>query len=263
MQMSAAEVLLRRDRLIVWAGLLFIIAISWAYTIYLAISMQNMDMGMGMEMAMPNQQTWGAAEFVAMFVMWTVMMVAMMTPSASPMVLTYARIMRNSHPDESPVASTWMFLLGYLLVWTAFSALAVVAQWGLHSAALLSPMMITTSAVLGGVLLIAAGIFQFTPLKHTCLHHCRSPIGYLMTEWQDGRRGALAMGLKHGNYCVGCCWLLMALLFVAGVMNLLWVAFIAAYILIEKVVPGGHWVGRAFGVVAIVWGLWILSTVVV
>jgi predicted metal-binding membrane protein len=144
-----------------------------------------------------------------------------------------------------------------LVLWTLFSALAAVAQWGLHSAALLSPMMVGTSPILGGVLLLAAGIFQWTPLKHVCLRHCRTPLGFIMTEWQEGRWGAFRMGLKHGSYCVGCCWFLMALLFVAGVMNLAWVAVIAAFVLLEKVVPAGPWVGRIAGVVLVGWGLWM------
>ena len=156
-----------------------------------------------------------------------------------------------SHPQrrerEDPVVPTAVFLLGYLLVWTGFSALATLAQWGLHSAALLSPMMVSTSSVMGGVLLLAAGIFQWTPLKNACLIHCRSPLAFLMSEWRDGKRGALLMGVKHGSYCVGCCWILMALLFVAGVMNLLWVASITAFVLIEKVVPRGELVGHVAG----------------
>lgn len=262
MQLTSQEALVRRDRSIILVGVLLIVAIAWAYTIYLAGDMQNMDMGMDMaDMAMPAMQAWGWTDFVAMFVMWSVMMVAMMTPSASPMVFAYSRIMRQRYPNESSVVATWIFLLGYLLVWTAFSAVATLAQWGLHTTALLSPMMVSSSVVFGGILLIAAGIFQFTPFKHACLHHCRTPVGFFMTEWRNGLSGALTMGGKHGNFCVGCCSLLMALLFVAGVMNLLWVAAIALYILIEKVVPGGHWIGRAFGILTIVWGLWLLGTV--
>ena len=145
------------------------------------------------------------------------------------------------------------------MVWIGFSALATLAQWGLHEAALLSPMMVSTSPILGGVLLLSAGIFQWTPWKYTCLKHCRSPLGFLMTDWRDGAWGAFWMGLRHGSYCTGCCWFLMALLFVAGVMNLLWVAAITAFVLVEKMVPRGDLVGRVAGGVLILAGIVLLS----
>jgi predicted metal-binding membrane protein len=249
-----SEAILKRDRTVVIAGLVTIIVLSWAYMFYLAWDMQQMDMAIGMEMAMPGMQAWRAVDFLLMFIMWSVMMVAMMTPSAAPMIMVYSRIARQRYQQQSPLLATGIFLSGYLIVWTVFSAAATLAQWGLHSLALLSPMMVSTSPILGGVLLIGAGIFQFTPLKHTCLSHCRSPVGFFMTEWRPGSKGALAMGLRHGTFCVGCCWLLMALLFVAGVMNLLWVATIAVIVLVEKVVPAGHWVSRAIGILVIIWG---------
>ena len=259
MSIGIAEAVLKRDRTVVIVGLASIIALAWAYMVYLAWTMSNMDMGM--EMAMPNMQVWGITDFLFMFIMWAVMMVAMMTPSAAPMVLMFSKFNRQHHEQQTPFLATGMFLLGYLIVWTGFSAVATVAQWGLHSIALLSPMMVSTSPILGGVLLIGAGIFQFTPLKYTCLAHCRTPLGFFMTEWRENTQGALLMGLRHGSFCVGCCWLLMALLFVAGVMNLLWVATIAAYVLIEKVVPAGHWVSRAIGLLVIVWGAWMIFNV--
>ncbi|TMP98954.1 MAG: DUF2182 domain-containing protein, partial [Verrucomicrobia bacterium] len=153
---------------------------------------------------------------------------------------------------------TGIFLLGYLAVWAVFSALAAVAQWILHSTALLSPMMVSTSPILGGALLVAAGVFQWTPLKNACLTHCRSPLSFLMTGWREGKLGAFVMGLKHGAYCAGCCWFLMALLFVAGVMNIWWVAIIAVFVLLEKVVPRGLFVGKVTGVFLAVWGVWMM-----
>jgi predicted metal-binding membrane protein len=221
--------------------------------------MNGMDMGAEMAMAMSRMTTWGALDLVLLFVMWSVMMVAMMVPSASPLMLLFAKLNRQRRDREDPVVPTAVFLLGYLLVWTGFSALATLAQWGLHSAALLSPMMVSTSSVMGGFLLLAAGIFQWTPLKNACLIHCRSPLAFLMSEWRDGKRGALLMGVKHGSYCVGCCWILMALLFVAGVMNLLWVASITAFVLIEKVVPRGELVGRVAGVVLSLAGILLVG----
>jgi predicted metal-binding membrane protein len=256
---------LRRDRPVVLAGLGSIVLLSWVYLGYLAWNMTTMmdmsDAGMGMEMAMPAIQPWGTIDYVLMFIMWSVMMFAMMTPSAAPMVLTYTRINRQQQAQLKPVPGTAVFYLGYLLVWTAFSAVATLAQGGLHAATLLSPMMETTSPVLGGIILIAAGVFQFTPLKYACLSHCRTPLGFFMAEWRDGKWGALVMGGRHGAFCVGCCWLIMALLFVAGVMNLFWIAVIAAYVLAEKLLPGGHKVSWGIGALMIGWGVWMITGV--
>jgi predicted metal-binding membrane protein len=191
--------------------------------------------------------------------MWAVMMVAMMTPSAAPMILTFAAVNRRRQAQQGRLVPTAVFVLGYLLVWSGFSIVATLAQWGLHTAALLSPMVVVTSPVVGGLLLIAAGIFQWTPLKSTCLTQCRSPLGFLMTDWREGTWGALVMGLRHGSYCVGCCWVLMALLFVAGVMNLLWVAAIAVLILVEKVLPRGELVSRVAGGAFMLAGLVLLG----
>jgi predicted metal-binding membrane protein len=259
MSVGAIEAVLKRDRTVVVTGLALITTLAWAYMFRVAWDMRAMDMGM--EMAVPGIQPWGTAESLLVFVMWAVMMVAMMTPSASPMILTYSRVSRQRQDVARPLVATAAFVLGYLIVWTGFSAVATLAQAALHSAALLSPMMVSTSPVLGGVLLVAAGVFQFTPLKHACLAHCRSPLGFFMTDWREGLRGALAMGLRHGTHCVGCCWLLMTLLFVAGVMNLLWIAAIAAVVLVEKVAPAGHWVSRAIGVLVIAWGVWLAAGV--
>lgn len=249
------EAMLKRDRTIVISGLAGITTLAWLYMLYLAWGMKSMDMKMAM--AMPHMQSWEIMDFVLMFVMWVVMMVAMMVPSAAPMILVFATINRRRRQQQGPFVPTGVFFLGYLVVWTWFSVLATLVQWGLHSAALLTPMMTATSPILGGALLLVAGIFQWTPLKHACLTNCRSPLGFLMTEWREGKQGALIMGLKHGSYCVGCCWVLMNLLFVAGVMNLLWVAIIAAFILMEKVAPAGHWVSRAAGLLLIGWGVWM------
>ncbi len=253
--LTPLETVLRRDRAVVVSGLCAVAALAWAYTVYLAQDMGKMDM------AMPNMQSWGPIDLVSMFLMWSVMMVAMMIPTAAPMILVFANVNRRRQEQERPHVPTVVFLGGYLLVWTGFSMLATLAQWGLHEAALLSPMMVSTSPILGGLLLVAAGIFQWTPFKYTCLTHCRSPLSFLMTDWREGTRGAFIMGLKHGSYCTGCCWFLMALLFVTGVMNLLWVASITAFILVEKAVPRGDLVGRLAGVVLILIGLIMFSQV--
>jgi predicted metal-binding membrane protein len=251
---TSLEALLRRDRIIVLSGLIGISLLAWAYTVYLAWDMEHM------EMAMPQMQAWGGIDLVLLFVMWAVMMVAMMVPSAAPLILIFVGVNRRKRQErEDPVVPTTVFLGGYLLIWTGFSAMATLTQWVLHTAALLSPMMESTSSVMGGVLLLAAGIFQWTPLKNVCLKHCRSPLGFLMAHWREGTRGSLIMGLKHGIYCVGCCWFLMVLLFVAGVMNLLWVAIIAAFVLAEKVLPRGDLVGRVAGIMLVLAGIVLLG----
>lgn len=254
---KAAETVLKRDRIIVMAGLAAVTVLAWLYVLQFAASMAGMDSN-NMEMSMPTTQAWGSGDIFLTFTMWAVMMVAMMAPSATPMVLMFARVKRERHADQTPVPATIVFLCGYLMVWTLFSAGATLAQWGLHSAALLSPAVISVTPLIGGVLLILAGVYQFTPLKRACLAQCRTPLGFLMAEWRAGTRGALIMGVHHGIYCLGCCWLLMTLLFVAGVMNLLWVALIAVTVLVEKIAPAGQWVSRTIGLLAVGWGVWLL-----
>ena len=187
------------------------------------------------------------------------MMMAMMLPSATPMILLVAGVERQRRDRGHPAVPTAMFAAGYLLVWTGFSLAAALAQWGLHNAALLSPMLASTSPALGGLLLVGAGVYQWLPLKSACLGHCRSPLPFLGVHWREGSAGALAMGVRHGLYCLGCCWALMGLLFVAGVMNLLWVAAIAALVLVENVAAAGPWHGRGAGLVMIGAGAWMLA----
>jgi len=258
MASGTLEDVLKRDRAFVIGGLAGIATIAWAYMVYLDQAMGKSP-GMRMGGDMTRMQGWGTVDFLLMYTMWAVMMVAMMTPSATPMILMFSRINRRRHERRNPLAATGVFLAGYLVTWTVFSAVATVAQWELHRAALLSSMMMSNNPLFGGMLLIGAGVFQFTPLKNACLTHCRSPIGFFMTEWREGYRGAFSMGVHHGIYCVGCCWLLMALLFVAGVMNLLWVATIAGYVLVEKIVPAGNWANRAVGVCTILLGVWMVA----
>lgn len=258
---SAVESLLRRDRFVVIAALTGITLLAWGYMVYEARAMY--DTGVcscaGMKMSGPDTDPWSAGTLLPLFLMWAEMMVAMMIPSAAPMILTFALVQRKRREQERPFVPTGIFLLGYLVVWTVFSALAAVAQWFLHGKALLSPMMVSKSPLLGGALLIVAGVFQWTPLKNACLTHCRSPLGFLMTDWREGRLGALLMGLKHGAYCTGCCWFLMALLFVAGVMNIWWIAIIAVFVLAEKIAPRGLWLGRIAGGALVVWGVWMIA----
>lgn len=239
----------------VLAGLAAITLLSWLYLLSMAGDMGTMSMPEAMAGA--QIQPWSTTDFALMFLMWTVMMVAMMVPSAAPLILIYARVYRREKEQGRPFTPTAAFAAGYLLAWTVFSLIATVLQWALERAALLSPMMVSKSNYLGAVILIAAGVYQLTPLKHACLAHCRSPMSFIMQHWRTGTRGALRMGMEHGLFCVGCCWFLMGLLFVGGVMNLLWVAAIAAFVLVEKVVPRGKVVAIASGVGFSVAGLWM------
>ena len=251
----------RRDRTAVVAGVLGLAALAWAHLLGMAPHDAGRGAGMqgDMGMAMPHLQPWGGADLALLVAMWAVMMVAMMLPSAAPLVLLFATMARRRRERQSPAAPTSALAAGYLLTWTAFSVAAGLAQWGLHRTALLSPAMASTSPTLGGLLLIGAGVYQWTPLKGRCLAECRSPLGFLTREWREGTRGALVMGARHGAFCVGCCWVLMALLFVAGVMNLLWVAAVAAFVLVEKVAPAGARLGRLAGVLLVAWGGWVLA----
>jgi len=243
----------KRDRTIVVLGLAGISLLSWTYMFSIALRDKGMDMGM--EMMEPHIHAWDSLNLFLTFVMWAVMMVAMMIPSASPLILLFATINRDRSKEQDLFVSTAAFVAGYLVAWTVFSAFAALAQWGLQSASLLSHMLVINSPVLGGSLLFVAGVFQWSPLKYACLTRCRSPLGFLMNEWREGTRGALIMGLIHGMYCIGCCWLLMILLFVTGVMSLLWMAIITIFILLEKIVPGGYWVSRIAGILLITWGI--------
>jgi predicted metal-binding membrane protein len=227
--------------------------------------MHGMDAGEMGGMAMPDMpemlrvRPWTLADAALMASMWAVMMVGMMVPSAAPMTLLYAGVARKAAADGSSLAPTAIFVIGYLLMWTFFSMAAAAAQWGLERAALLSPGMVATSPALGASLLIVAGAYQLTPIKRACLRHCRSPAHLLSQRWRDGVGGALRMGIEHGAYCLGCCWALMALLFVGGVMNLIWVAAIALFVLLEKLAPHGAGGGRLAGAGLIVAGIVILA----
>ena len=248
---SWIELALRRDRLLVILGLVAVIAAAWAYLLAGAgMSMHEMN---GMLMPM-RSEPWTIGYAALVLAMWAVMMAAMMLPSAAPMILFYGTIARARRARGELAVGSGVFAGGYLLVWAAFSLAAVGLQFGAEQAALLSPMMEMTSIGLSGALLIAAGLYQWTPLKQACLRRCRSPLEFVLTQWREGMRGAFTMGLKHGAYCLGCCWLLMLLLFVGGVMNFAWIAGLALFVLVEKWAPAGHWIGRAAGAGLIVWG---------
>ena len=244
--------LLLRDRLIILLSIAAVTAIAWAYLLTLGSGMPAMDMG-GMAMPMP----WTATVFGLTFAMWAVMMAGMMLPSAAPMILTFAAINQRQRARGVAAVPVGIFAAGYLLTWTAFSLIATLLQWALDSLALLSPALATTSALLGGGIFVLCGVYQLTPLKQVCLRHCRSPFAFLLNHWRDGWAGALRMGVVHGGYCLGCCWLLMALLFAAGVMNLLFVAALAVLVLAEKILPAGIWIARGSGVLMAGYGIWL------
>lgn len=255
---SALERILRRDRHIVIGGLVFVSLTSWLWILTGA----GTDMG---EMAstpggaaLTMRLAWTPAYVALMLAMWWAMMVAMMLPSAAPMVLLFAVVNRKSRKQGRPYVPTGFFVAGYLVAWGGFSLVAVLLQWGLERLSLLSPLMHVTSLYLGAALLIGAGVYQLTPLKHACLRHCRSPIDFIAHYWRQGTGGAFHMGLQHGLFCLGCCWVLMVLLFYAGVMNLWWIVGLALYVLLEKLGPAGHRLGRYTGGLLILWGGWVL-----
>jgi predicted metal-binding membrane protein len=240
--------LLRRDRALVLASLVAVIMLAWAYLILGAgIEMDEMDMGGGQIMMMAPPWTLGYAALI--FLMWAIMMVAMMLPSAAPTILLVTALARDR---IAPVAIP--FACGYVLVWTGFSLAATALQFGLDRAGVLSGTMATSSAVLAGIVLIVAGAYQWTPLKQACLRHCRSPLAFLLGRWRKGAWGAVTNGMRHGLFCLGCCWMLMVLLFVGGLMNLLWIAALALLVLIEKTLPWGGRTSRATGAALVVWG---------
>ncbi len=250
---------LRYDRAIVLGSLSFVIVLAWAYLLLGAgVEMAVMDMGGGQMMAMPSE--WTLAYGLVVFVMWAVMMVAMMLPSAAPVTLLIASLARKRREAGTALGfTTGPFVLGYLAVWLAFAATATVLQWRLDAAELLSETMALASMVVAGGVLVLAGIYQWTPLKQACLRHCRSPLEFLLHHWRDGAFGGLVSGARHGVFCFGCCWMLMALLFVGGIMNLAWIAGIALLVLIEKTLPWGGRMGRATGAVLVVWGALTLA----
>ena len=250
---AAVESVISHDRAFVVAGLVGVSLVAWAYLISGAESFQGAGVGL------PSTELWAPRDFALVFLMWSIMMVAMMVPSASPMIVTYAEIHRKQQPDQRSFGATGAFLLGYVFLWTTFSALATLAQWGLQRAALISVAGASTNAIFAGSLLLVAGIFQWTPFKRACLTHCRSPFLFIMTSWREGTRGAFQMGLEHGIFCLGCCWALMALMFFAGVMNILWLVALSLFVLVEKVVPAGDLFGRLGGAGMIGWGVYVIS----
>ena len=249
------------------AGLAGVTALAWVYLLGMAAAMEDPDGAMedlngmrqmGDAMTMARTTTWTTSDFFVMFLMWAIMMVGMMLPSAAPMILLFALVNRRKEGRGYAATPTTVFTSGYVAAWTAFSLVATASQWMLQRVGLLSPLTMTTGTVIGGSTLVAAGVYQWTPFKSSCLRHCQSPLQFITHHWRDGTRGAFEMGWHHGLYCLGCCWVLMCLLFVGGVMNLLWVAGLAVFVLVEKVWPR-RWVPKVSGAVLVVWGAFILT----
>jgi predicted metal-binding membrane protein len=249
---SSLERVVARDRWIIAAALIALAALSWTYL--LVLDRQMGDMSAAPRMAempgMPGMEAAGASPspFLPTALMWLVMMIGMMVPSAAPMILMFGSVQRRQLAAESPAIRVALFLAGYLAAWGAFSVLAAAAQVALTDLAVLAPMELAVAGWAGPLLVALAGIYELAPLKNVCLRHCRSPAEFLSNHWRRGSAGALRMGMEHGLYCVGCCWPLMGLLFVVGVMNLAWVVAIAAFVLVQKLVPHGEIIARVGGV---------------
>jgi len=249
----------QRDRLLVGFALAGIAGAAWFYLAHEAqqFALTGVCQCAAMMIGGPDLSPWSPQTLPPLVLMWTEMMVAMMLPAVTPLVLLFSKVARARAERGQPYVSTAFFATGYFTVWTLFSLIAALAQWVLHGAALLTPQMTANSSIVGGTMFIAAGIFQFTPLKKTCLTHCRSPLAFLMTEWRDGRAGAFLMGWKHGLFCTVCCWLLMLLLFAVGVMNLLWIAVLAIFALSERVAPKTWHLSQLSGLVLLCFGVWL------
>jgi len=245
-----------RDLWAISVGLAGATLLSWVYLIGMAGEMGSMAASGMMEL-----RPWEPRDFALMFVMWVVMMIGMMVPSAAPTALLYAAVARKARGQGSPVAPTLVFVVGYVVAWTLFSVVATLGQWSLERAALLSPMLASSSAWLSALLLVATGVYQLTPAKRACLDHCRSPVRFMADHWHPGAVGALRMGAIHGFFCLGCCWFLMALLFVGGVMDLLWIAGLTIFVLLEKLLPYGDRVSRGAGVVLLLAGAALLGRI--
>lgn len=272
-----------KDRIIVYLGIILILAVSWGYIIGMGWHMgtlpfgtEPMKMDGSMKMDMNNKSLlesvltwmppmsgiWSFSDFFLLFIMWAVMMIAMMTPSILPMIMLFTSLNSKKIKENKPSASPLNLLMGYLLSWVLFSLVITFPQYGLHKIGLLTPMMEPTHAALGGVILMLAGIYQFTPFKDACLSVCQSPLSFMMNNWRDGNLGAFLIGYKHGFYCVGCCWFLMLTLFALGVMNIMWVAILTIFVMFEKLSVKFPLQYRYFtGFVFLGWGTFILVTI--
>jgi predicted metal-binding membrane protein len=269
---SALERVLARDRWLIAAALTVLVVLAWGYLVLLSRQMGDAMPSMPAMPDMPNMPNmpgmagmpgmgapapWAPGPLALTVLMWWAMMIGMMVPSAAPMILLFGNVQRRQLAAENPALRVALFAAGYLTIWGAFSVVAAATQAALTEAALLAPMDLTVTRWLGALIIALAGAYQLTPLKDVCLRRCRSPAEFLSSHWRRGHGGAFRMGIDHGLYCVGCCWLLMGLLFVVGVMSLLWVAAIAVFVLLEKLVPHGRTVGRIGGVAMLLFAAYL------
>lgn len=263
---GAIESILRQDRLVVLAFLFTVMVASWAYLLTGAgMDLSAFELTRVNRLAEPmagmatGGASWTPGHAVVMFLMWWIMMIAMMLPGATPMILLFAAVNRRQRQRGNPYVPTTMFTATYLAAWAGFSLMATTLHWLAGETGLLAPGMVMTSPVHGAVLLIAAGLYQLTAIKRACVRHCRAPAVYLASHWRPGMRGALVLGLRHGVFCLGCCWFLMLLLFYGGVMNLYWITGLAGYVVLEKTIPAGHWLDGFLGVALVAWGILLIA----
>lgn len=235
---------LTRDRVVTMGGIIAVSSLTWLYLAFSSMSHH------------------GSTRFAAVFLMWSIMMVAMMLPTAAPAIGMFGSFAARRQSATGSVSPTSLFVLGYVAIWTAYSVIAAAGQVTLSRASLLGHTLQGNSVMLSASLLVVAGGFQFTALKEACLSQCRSPFPFLLANWRDGNVGAFTLGVKHGSYCVGCCWALMGLMFVFGSVNLLWMGALSLFMLAEKIAPATWRLSHAAGVVAILWGLFLAAGVV-
>jgi predicted metal-binding membrane protein len=261
---SLVETALGRERALLIVAMAVLFLLAGLYTVFgVGMDMSAVDMtrmaGMRDMAGMREAGAWSSGYFVLVFLMWWVMMVAMMLPSVAPTVLLYAALLRRTTTAAPAPLTTALFLAGYLAAWAGFSLAAAVIQHELEAAGIVSATMMTlVDTVPGAIVLILAGVFQFTPWKDKCLAHCRSPAEFIVRRRHPGASGAFRMGLEHGVYCLGCCWVLMALLFVGGIMNLYWIVGLSAFVALEKLTPHGKLASRIAGAFLVAWGLWVI-----
>jgi len=263
---TGLERLLRRERLLTATFLAVLCLLAWSYVLtgagmgpsfgVAALSPSKGGAMGGMDMPAAGPAAWGLSDGLLAVAMWWTMMTAMMLGPAAPTILLYARVRRHAAANATQsagIAPCGAFTAGYLLVWLAFSLVAAGVQWALQLTGLISELLTSQSRWLSAALLAGTGLYQLSPLKDGCLTRCRSPAEFLSRHWRPGLSGAVRLGMLHGAFCVGCCWLLMALLFVGGVMNLVWIAALTLFVAAEKLLPGGRWIARGAGVAMLGW----------
>jgi predicted metal-binding membrane protein len=265
---GVVEHLAGKDRMIVILAVVAIVALAGVYTVtgvgmnMSALEMTTMANSPDMPMKIGQSMGWTAAYAILVALMWWIMMIAMMTPSAAPTLLLFAALKHHGKDKQDTAFHSGLLLAGYLLIWAVCSVIATFLQWGMETLGLISTAMMTiNSKLFAGTIFLCAGLYQFSGLKNACLKHCRSPAYFLSENRRSGPYGAFMMGAHHGVYCLGCCWALMALLFVGGVMNLYWIVGLALYVLVEKTLPFGHVFSKAAGTLLITIGAYTIFSV--